>query len=356
VDRPETGGVTDRLRRAGVVPAHPLALTKDGNFDELRQRALTRYYLDSGADGLAVGVHSTQFESRRADEGLLEPVLSMAAETARAWVRSPEDAPLLIAGACGPTDQAVAEAELAARLDYDAVLLSPAGLLGSDESALLDRARAVADVLPVIGFYMQPAVGGRHLSSKFWQSFTDLAGVVAIKLAPFNRYWTVEAIRGVAGSPRSSEVVLLTGNDDNIVADLMSHFFVGDRIGGPALRITGGLLGQFGVWTSAAVRLLNDIRAADTGDPDARERLDVAGPQLTDANAAIFDAENNFAGCIPGINEILCRQGLLSSRRTLVPTADLSPGQAHALDRVCSSYPVLNDDEFVATHLDTWLT
>lgn len=339
------------LAEGCVIPAHPLALDADRRLDERRQRALTRYYLAAGSGGVAVAVHSTQFEIRDPKWNLLRPVLELAADVVRGEA---DRQVLLVAGACGETAQAVAEAELAAELGYSAVLLSPGGLGHLSETELVDRARAVAEVLPVIGFYLQPAVGGRRLSASFWRALADVDGVVAIKIAPFDRYATHDVVRAVCESDRRDEIALYTGNDDNILVDLLTTYRipVGDRV--VEKRIVGGLLGQWAVWTRTAVELLDRVRAADT-DPAVRQELLSLAPQLTDANAAIFDVAGGFRGCIPGIHEVLRRQELLAGRWCLNPDEDLSPGQAEEIDRVIRSYPHLTDDAFVAEHLDTWL-
>ena len=336
------------LHAGQVIPAHPLALTAERRLDERHQRALTRYYLDAGAGGLAVGVHTTQFAIRRPEHGLYRPVLELAAETARAW-RAESHAPIaLVAGAIGPTAQAVAEAELAASLGYDLVLLSLGALRDASDAALIDHCRAVAEVLPLFGFYLQPAVGGRVLGYAFWRAFAEIERAWAIKVAPFDRYRTLDVVRAVADAGRD-DLVLYTGNDDNIVADLLTPFPTsrGD------VHIRGGLLGQYAVWTHAAVRQMERIRAVRA------EALDPAwlreGAALTDANAAIFDAAHGFAGCIPGIHEVLRRQGLLAGTWCLDPAEVLSPGQAEQLDRVMRAYPELTDDAFVAARLDEWL-
>ena len=339
--------VVARFREGCVIPAHPLALDADRRLDERRQRALTRYYLAAGARGIAVGVHTTQFAIHDPSVGLLAPVLELAAETAKG-----SDA-ILIAGACGPTSQAVAEAELAASLGYHMVLLSPERDL--DEDGLIERARAVGEVLPVIGFYLQPAVGGRSLSRDFWIRLASLECVVGIKVAPFDRYRTLDVLHGVAASRRIGDVALYTGNDDHILADLVTrHRVIVD--GEPVeVEFVGGLLGQWAVWTHTAVRLLEDARAARAGDDAALRRLLSLDGHLTDANAAIFDAAHHFHGCIPGIHEVLRRQGLLAGRWCLDPGEDLSPGQLAEIDRIWAAYPHLRDDEFVAAHLDEWL-
>ncbi|MBL8234834.1 MAG: dihydrodipicolinate synthase family protein [Bryobacterales bacterium] len=325
-----------RLMAGLVIPAHPLALTSERKLNERRQRALTRYYAASGAGGVAVGVHTTQFAIR--EQGLLEPVLALAAEESAGVLR--------IAGACGLTPQAVKEAELAARLKYDAVLLSLAALKTASVDELIAHVRAVAEVMPVFGFYLQPAVGGRLLPYGFWRRFAEIENVVAIKMAPFNRYQTLDVVRAVAESGRGGEIALYTGNDDNILADLVTSY---EFPGCAPLRITGGLLGQWAVWTHRAVELM---AVARSGNTDAMLTWNV---HLTDANAAVFDVANHFHGCIAGIHEILRRQGLLEGIWCLDPNEGLSPGQAGELDRVTRMYPHLTDDAFVKEHLDEWL-
>jgi dihydrodipicolinate synthase/N-acetylneuraminate lyase len=335
-----------------VIPAHPLALTAERRLDERRQRALTRYYLDAGAGGLAVGVHTTQFAIRRPEHGLFRPVLELAAETARAWRGGAHRSVALVAGAIGDTTQAVAEAETAASLGYDLVLLGLGALRDASDAELIVHCRAVADVLPVFGFYLQPAVGGRVLGYRFWRELAEIERVWAVKIAPFDRYRTLDVVRAVADSGRA-DLALYTGNDDAIVADLVTPFAVGDD--GAPRRIVGGLLGQWAVWTHAAVGLLERAHAArDAGQVDAALLRD--GAALTDANAAIFDAANAFAGCIPGIHEILRRQGLLRGTWCLDPHEQLSPGQAEEIDRVVRRYPELADDGFVAERLEGWLS
>ncbi|WP_290870646.1 dihydrodipicolinate synthase family protein [Hamadaea sp.] len=339
----------EAFRRGCVIPAHPLALDERRTLDERRQRALTRYYLDAGAGGLAVGVHTTQFAIHDPTVGLLPPVLELAAETAKESGREV----VLIAGACGPTAQAVAEAELAASLGYHLVLLSPTPDL--DEDQLIERARAVGEVLPVVGFYLQPAVGGRTLSRDYWTRLAALDSVAGIKVAPFDRYRTLDVLHGVVRAGRIGDLALYTGNDDHILADLITPHRV--RVDGRSVQVefVGGLLGQWAVWVHRAVELLADARAARHGDDVALRRLLSLDGHLTDANAAIFDAAHGFHGCIPGIHEILRRQGLLAGRWCLDPTEELSPGQLAEIDRIWTAYPHLNDDEFVAANLDKWL-
>jgi dihydrodipicolinate synthase/N-acetylneuraminate lyase len=324
-----------RLCEGLVIPAHPLALTAERRLDEKRQAALTRYYAAAGAGGIAVGVHSTQFAIRTA--GLFEPVLELAAVEADAAERRGRGPLVRIAGAIGPTAQAVAEAETARRIGYDAVLLSLAALRDAGVPDLVTHCRRVADVLPLIGFYLQPAVGGRDLPPTFWRGFLEIEAVVAIKVAPFDRYRTLDVVRAVAESGRASDVALYTGNDDAIVADLLSDFAAGANT--EPVRFVGGLLGQWGVWTRRAVELLDAVKDCRAREGRGALELLALGQQLTDANAAIFDAAHDFRGCIPGILEVLRRQGLVAGRWCLDPAEELSPGQAEEIDRVIAGTP-----------------
>jgi dihydrodipicolinate synthase/N-acetylneuraminate lyase len=296
--------------------------------------------LAAGAGGLAIGVHTTQFAIRKV--GLLEPVLALAAEECR------DRKVVKIAGVCGGRKQAVGEAELAAKLHYHAALLSLADLKDESTSQLLDHTRAIASTIPVIGFYLQPAVGGRLLSYDFWRQFAEIENVVAVKIAPFNRYQTIEVVRAIADSGRAREIALYTGNDDHILLDLLSVFDLGS---GP-IRFSGGLLGHWAVWTKTAVEHL--ALARQDRDSISSDLLRLSH-QITDANAAMFDPAHNFRGCIPGIHEVLRRQGLLEGRWCLDPDEELSPGQSEEIDRVCKAYPWLRDDDFVKEHLDEWL-
>ena len=341
-----------RLQEGLVIPAHPLALTAERRLDERRQAALTRYYADAGAGGIAVGVHSTQFAIRSA--GLFEPVLELAAREAAAAERRSGRALVKIAGAIGPTTQAVAEAETARRLGYDALLLGLGALREARVPELLAHCRRVAEVLPLVGFYLQLAVGGRPLPSAFWRGFLEIEAVVAIKVAPFDRYRTLDVVRAVAESGRAAEVALYTGNDDAVVADLLSDLAVAPDT--EPVRFVGGLLGQWGVWTHRAVELLASVQECRRRGGDGALELLALGQQLTDANAALFDAAHGFRGCIPGIHEVLRRQGLLAGRFCLDPDEDLSPGQSEEIDRVLASYPRLVDDAFVRENLDRWLS
>jgi len=328
------------LRRGIVIPAHPLALTAQRRLDERRQRALSRYYIAAGAGGLAVGVHTTQFEIRDPKIGLFEPVLALAAEEMTRAGR-----PLVrVGGICGPTRQAVAEAETLRALGYHAGLLSLAALRTASEEELIAHCRTVAAVIPVIGFYLQPVVGGRLLPYAFWRRFAEIENVVAIKIAPFNRYQTLDVVRAVIESGRD-DIALYTGNDDNIVLDLITPFC----FAGKTRRLVGGLLGHWAVWTRRAVELLAQCYA----QPVSPSLLQRAG-EVTDTNAAFFDAANGFSGCIAGLHEVLRRQGLLDGIWCLNPQETLGSGQCAEIDRVYRAYPHLNDDEFVAAHRDEW--
>jgi len=337
-----------------VIPAHPLALDANRKLDERRQRALTRYYLAAGSGGIAVAVHTTQFEIRLPKHGLFKPVLELASQTVDETLAAQPRALAKIAGVIGPTKQAVEEASAARFLGYHGVLLSLGALKDATDEELLNHARAVADVLPVIGFYLQPSVGGRLLSYSFWRRFAEIPNVVAIKIAPFNRYQTLDVVRAVAESGRK-DIALYTGNDDNIVVDLLTPFSFGNR----TLRIVGGLLGHWAVWTKRAVQLLQEVhRAAPLGesaDATIASRWLSRASAITDANAAFFDAANGFRGCIAGIHEILRRQGLLANIYCLDPHETLSAGQSEQIERVIQAYPDQNDDAFVAEHLDEWL-
>lgn len=332
-----------------VIPAHPLALTSQRKLDERRQRALSRYYLAAGAGGVAVAVHTTQFEIR--DHGLLAPVLELAAETIAAEAARPL---LKIAGICGPVAQALREAELAVSLGYDLGLLSSGGLADASEESLLERARHVASVMPIFGFYLQPAVGGRVLSYAFWRAFAEIDNVVAIKIAPFNRYQTLDVVRAVCDSSRADQIALYTGNDDNIVLDLLTPYRLTVR-GEPVEKsMVGGLLGQWAVGTRRAVELLERIKGLRQTPDIPRDMLN-CNTEWTDFNAALFDASHNFKGCIAGIHEVLRRQGLLEGIWCLNPDETLSPGQLAEIDRTRDAYPQLQDDAFIKAHLDSWL-
>ncbi len=340
------------LHAGQVIPAHPLALTEARRLDERYQRALTRYYVASGAGGIAVGVHTTQFAIREPQHGLYRPVLELASVTADAALQANPRPFVKVAGLIGLTNQAIAEAELARSLGYHCGLLSLGAWRGAEDAAILAHCRAVAETIPLFGFYLQPAVGGRILSYRFWREFAEIENVVAIKIAPFNRYRTLDVIRAVADSGRF--IPLYTGNDDNIVLDLLTRFPFRPRHGSGHMRIVGGLLGQWAVWTQKAVHMLKDMTEERDSHKLSREMLPLA-VELTDANSAIFDAANGFAGCIAGIHAILRRQGLMRGIWCLDPTETLSPGQSEEIDRILKLYPHLNDDPFVSAHLSEWL-
>jgi len=342
------------LNQGTVIPAMPLALNEQRKLDERRQRALIRYYLDAGVGGLAVGVHTTQFEIRNPGIDLFEPVLQIAREELDVYAQK-EGRPVLgIAGVIGQTSQAVREASLALSEGYHMCLLSLSAFPDASNQILLEHCRAVADILPVMGFYLQPAVGGRVLDVDFWREFAKIENVVAIKMAPFNRYQTLDVVRGVIESGRAEEIALYTGNDDNILADLLTEFEfkVGPKV--MKKRIVGGLLGHWSVWTRSAVLLLRDIQNGKLS-ADTLRALKL-GINITDSNAAFFDAANNFKGCIVGLHEVLRRQGLLEGVWTLDKEMDLTSSQRKEIDRVYSAYPDLQDDEFVAENLQKWLS
>jgi len=334
------------LRRGTAIPAHPLALDAKRHLDPRRQRALTRYYLDAGSGGLAVGVHATQFAIR--EQGMYEPVLKLAADEARSWAKRPV---FLVGGLSGKTAQAKKEAAIARGLGYHAGMLSLAPMKGASVDELVAHCAAVAAEIPLVGFYLQPAVGGIHLPVEFWRRFCEIDNVIAVKMAPFNRYRTLDVVKGLVAARAEERVTLYTGNDDHIVLDLLSPFAV--KRGGEEVRvrIKGGLLGHWSVWTKCAVELLARLQKAKPS-----EELLALDSKVTDANSAFFDVANDFAGCIPGCHEVLRRQGLLEGTWCLDPEEVLSPGQAEEIDRVYAAYPEMNDDAFVRENLSKWLT
>ncbi len=342
------------LHKGVVIPALPLALDKHRKLDERRQRALIRYYLDAGSGGVAVAVHTTQFEIRLPEINLYEPVLSIAREEFDRFVERTHKPIIRIAGIIGQTMQATKEASLAVSHGYHAALLSLAAFPEASNQTILKHCRTVADIIPVIGFYLQPAVGGRVLDVDFWREFSQIENVIAIKMAPFNRYQTLDVVRGVIESGRADEIALYTGNDDNILVDLISEFSLpaGSKV--ITKRIVGGLLGHWAVWTRSAVTLLDDIQNRNLRG-DIQQQLSL-GMQITDSNAAFFDAANHFKGCIVGLHEVLRRQALMDGLWTLNKDEVLSPGQKEEIDRVYEAYPELNDDDFVAENLHRWLS
>lgn len=338
------------LRSGTVIPAHPLALDAARKFDRRRQRALTRYYLDAGSGGLAVGVHTTQFAIR--EVGLYEDVLTLAAQTARDWA----DRPLaMVAGLAGPTAQAIAEATTAKNLGYHAGLLSLAAMKGRSTDELIEHCAAVAAEIPLVGFYLQPAVGGLHLDADFWTRFAAIPQVLAIKVAPFNRYRTLDVVRGIVEAGAEDRITLYTGNDDHIVLDLVTPFTVMREAKPVTMRFRGGLLGHWSVWTKGAVDIFRRCREASGADAVSAELLSLDS-RVTDCNSAFFDVANGFQGCIAGCHEVLRRQGLLEGTWCLDPEEGLSPGQASEIDRVLLQHADLSDDAFVASNLERWMS
>ncbi len=337
------------LKEGTVIPAHPLALDANRRLDPVRQRALSRYYIDAGAGGLAVGVHTTQFAIR--ERGIYGQVLQLAMQTVRQWSSRQM---VMVAGLAGPADQALAEAETALSLGYHAGLLSLAALGGRSNEELLEHCRLIAQEIPLIGFYLQPAVGGSRLDVDFWTGFAAIPDVVAIKIAAFDRYCTLDVMRGVVNAGAEDRITLYTGNDDHIILDLLSPFHVSRGSETITLRFAGGLLGHWSVWTSSAVRMFEQCKRAVTDD-DLKFELLALDSQVTDCNGAFFDVANNFGGCIAGCHEILRRQGLLEGIWCLDPDETLGPGQMEEIDRVCAAYPQMNDDAFVRDNLERWL-
>ncbi len=347
--------VIHSLQTGVVIPAHPLALDSRRRLDERRQLALSRYYCAAGAGGLAVGVHTTQFAIREPAVGLYEPVLRLALHAMLSHEKKNGTRLVRVAGICGKTRQALREAQLARETGYDLGLLSLGAMRDASETELIGHCRVISEVIPLFGFYLQPAVGGRPLSYSFWRMFLDIENVHAIKVACFNRYQTLDVVRALADSGRQDHVSLYTGNDDSIVVDLLCGYRLRGAQGGTEIHFAGGLLGHWAVWTLRAVQLLEQVRnCRRSGGQDALALLDRAA-EITDANAAFFDTAHQFAGCIAGLHEVLRRQGLLAGRWCLDPEEDLSPGQLEEIDRVYRSYPHLNDDDFVARNLDRWL-
>ncbi|EGF26859.1 dihydrodipicolinate synthase family protein [Rhodopirellula baltica] len=348
--------IRENVRRGVVIPAQPLALDADRQFDSRYQTALTRYYIDAGAGGIAVGVHSTQFAIRDPSIALYEPVLRLASDVIDEYAGAQGRELFKVAGVCGKTKQAICEAEFAVSQRYHACLLSLAALADESIDDLISHCREVAQVMPVIGFYLQPAVGGCVLPYEFWREFAEIENVIAIKLAPFNRYQTLDVVRAVCDADRDDAITLYTGNDDNIIADLLTPYRIVTDHSEKRVRIRGGLLGHWCVWTRTAVELLDEIHAVLDRGGDIPSELLSRNIQVTDCNAAFFDAANGFAGCIPGIHEVLRRQGLLAGTWCLDPNEVLSSGQSKEIDRVIAAYPHLHDDRFVRENLSRWLS
>jgi len=344
--------ILEKFRKGTVIPAMPLALTAERTFDRQAQQALTRYYMDAGVGGIAVGVHSTQFAIR--EHGLFETTLACVSEAVDQWGRQTGNSVLKVSGACGKTPQAIAEAEFAAKTGYHAVLLSLMAMRDDGITAMLDHCAQVAQVMPLIGFYLQSAVGGPDLPYPFWKEFVKIPNVLGIKIAPFNRYKTFDVVRALCDAGKENDITLYTGNDDNIVPDLLTEYRIQSNGTCKKVRIKGGLLGHWCVWTQKAVQLLDQLHDLVESGNDLPSEWLMRGMEITDCNAAFFDAANNFSGCIPGIHEVLRRQGLLKGVWCLDPNEVLSPGQNDEIDRVYRDYPHLNDDSFVKSGLEKW--
>lgn len=347
-------GTIRSLKEGVVIPALPLALNSSRKLDEKRQRGLFRYYLDAGAGGIAVAVHTTQFAVRSPGIDLYVPLLEIANEEFNRFELNSGRHPARIAGVIGKTEQAIKEAETAVEKGFHAALLSVAAFGESSNDEILRHCRRIGEIIPLIGFYLQPAVGGRKLDINFWREFGQIPNVIAIKIAPFNRYFTLDVIRGIAESGRADEIALYTGNDDNILVDLLSEYRINTGSRDVSIKIAGGLLGHWAVWTRTAVKLLNEVHSGAFNN-DVK-RMSVLANQITDSNSAFFDAANEFKGCIVGLHEVLRRQGLLEGLWTLDRDEFLSPGQKSEIDRVYKAYPELNDDAFVSENIDRWLS
>ncbi len=342
-----------KLKEGTVIPATPLALNEDRTINEKGVRLLMNYYLSCGVGGIATAVHTTQFEIRDPEVALFEPILKIVSEEINAFEKANNTVIIKVAGVCGPIEQAVEEAKIAKSYGYDAVLLSPGGLNHMSEDYLIERTKAVAEIMPVIGFYLQTAVGGRVFTYDYWQKVCAVDNVVAIKVASFNRYTTLDVARAAATSPRADEITLYTGNDDSIVIDLLTKFEFNENGKTYTKRFEGGLLGHWTMWTKNVVDMLSEIKAVREKDAIPARFLTLAA-QVTDANGVFFDAAHGFAGCIPGVHELLRRQGLMENILCLNPDETLSEGQAEEITRVCNAYPHLNDDAFIKEHLADW--
>jgi dihydrodipicolinate synthase/N-acetylneuraminate lyase len=346
--------IYQNVKKGVVIPAMPLALNPDRSFDETHQCALVRYYMDAGVGGIAAGVHSTQFQIREPEFGLFEAVLSLVYNVIDTYGK-PESGILKIAGICGRTDQALKEAGLAVQYGYHTGLLSLAAFADDNIQTMIEHCEEIARVIPLFGFYLQPSVGGRILPYDFWRRFAEIENVLAIKIAPFNRYQTFDVVRAVCDAGREGEIALYTGNDDNIVLDLLTTYRIQSEGGEKTVRIVGGLLGHWAVWTQAVVDQMAEIHQLAENQLPIPPQMVTLAQEITDANAVIFDAANNYKGCIPGIHEVLRRQGLFRGTWCLDENETLSPGQAGQIERVYRSYPHLNDDGFVGENLERWL-
>lgn len=346
--------LVEQFRKGVVIPAHPLSLTEDKQIDEEDMQLLARYYIDAGVGGIAVGVHTTQFEIRDPDVNLLEPVLKFTSNCIDDYCTKKGKQILKISGVCGETKQAVQEAELSKSLGFHAVLLSLSALKDKTIDEMVEHCATVAKVMPIIGFYLQPAVGGRTLPYEFWYKFCKIENVLGIKMAPFNRYQTFDVVRGLCEAGAENRITLYTGNDDNIVLDLITPYKINTSRGDITVRVKGGLLGHWCVWTNKAVQLLEECHKYSESNSDIPQELLTRAIQVTDSNAVFFDAANAFHGCIPGVHEVLKRNGLMKSIRCLNPNELLSPGQADEITRVSEAYPHLTDDDFIRNNIVNW--
>jgi dihydrodipicolinate synthase/N-acetylneuraminate lyase len=347
--------IRKNLKRGVVIPAMPLALNPDRTIDKYRQKAVIRYYIDAGVGGIAVAVHTTQFEIRNKEYNLLERLLKLASETIDKYCEYRGKQIIKIVGICGRTKQALHEVEISKKLGFHAGLVSLGNFSNDDNDTLIQHCQKLAEMMPLFGFYLQPSVGGRMLSNAFWLKFCQIENVLGIKIAPFNRYQTFDVVRAVAEANREENIALYTGNDDNIVVDLLTRYKIITNTGLKSVGFAGGLLGHWSVWTKKAVELLEEIHSVVLNNQPIPPELLSHAQEITDANAVIFDAANNYAGCIPGIHEVLRRQGLFRGIWCLNPNEKLSPNQKSDIDRVYNSYPHLNDDEFVKANLKHWL-
>lgn len=347
--------VSALIKEGIAIPASPLALTKDKEMDVQSLKAIYRYYIDAGAKGIAVGVHSTQFEIRDPEFNLFRPLLKLAIDEMKAIEKKKNMTIVKVGGVCGKTAQALEESKYLAELGYDAALLSLAALNEETEDEIIEHCRKVAANMPIIGFYLQTSIGGRMLPYSFWKKFAQIENVIAIKVASFNRYQTIDVVRAVLDSGNEDRITLYTGNDDNIINDLMTPYQV--KVNGElkTVHFQGGLLGQFCVWTKKAVEVLEEIKKIRTSSDTIKAQWLTKNVEYTDANGAVFDVVNRFAGCISGINEVLRQQGLMKYSHCLCEHEQLSPGQLDELNRVRKAYPWLIDDDFVKEHLEEWL-
>lgn len=342
-----------KLHEGTVIPATPLALDNERKLSEKGQRLLMNYYMYSGVGGIATAVHTTQFEIRKPEINLFEPVLKLVSEEIDKFEKENNTVLVKVAGVCGPTEQAVAEAKKAKEYGYDAVLLSPGGLNSYSEDYLIERTKAVVEIMPVIGFYLQTAVGGRIFTYDYWEKICAIENVVAIKCASFNRYQTLDVVRAAATSPRSDKITLYTGNDDNIVIDLITEYKFNENGKEYKKAFEGGLLGHWSVWTQNVVKMFDELKQVRGQKSISAEYLTLA-EQVTDVNSAFFDTANNFAGCIAGLHEVLRRQGLMENIFCLNPDETMSPGQLEEINRVYAAYPRLSDDEFIKANIAKW--